>query len=126
MPTASEHQTAKAREQELIDALDQATREYEDARIQDTSWGEGPGHRAVIAESDSAALLDFGETMGEALWRLYRDCDDDSYSYDPADAFHDFLPGPAIIAAAARLTLHRKRHERSAVKARLNDEMEAV
>ena len=126
MPTASEHQTAKAREREMIGALVKAQDDYEVSRIEDVRWGEGPGHRSTVACRDSAALEAFGETVGNALWTLYRDCADEPGHYDPADAFHDFLPGPAIVAAAARLALHRKRHERTFRQARLSAEMEAV
>jgi len=120
---AHELTDAKARDREMIDALVKAQDDYEASRIEDVTWGEGPGHRSTVACRDSAALEAFGETVGNALWTLYRDCEDEPGHYDPADAFHDFLPGPAIVAAAARLALHRKRHERTLRQARLTADL---
>lgn len=122
MPTSSEYQTAKAREQELIGVLHKACDDYEDWFCE--QYQDVPATRDEAREL-AAAADDLGEALGAALWADSRrgGSSIDNLDY-AAEALCDHRH--AIIAASARLWLHRKRHERTLRQARLTAEMEAV
>lgn len=119
MPTASEHQTAKARERELIGLLHKACDDYEDWFCE--QYQNAPATRDEAREL-AASADDLGEALGAALWADSRRGGSSLDNLDfAAEAICDYRH--AIISVSARLWLHRKRHERSAVKARLDADL---